>query len=558
MASKKKYDYGYDFNFPRGYDPGLSKDADQYYFCEDTFYKYIQIIESCCFHYKGDLTGTPLILEKFQRDFIAALFCLKNKDTHHRRYTKALLYIPRKNGKSLLIAALMLAYMIIDTERGKEVISAAGSRDQAKLVYNPVKYSIKHPDSPLNSPYNANPSTKFKIYANPAKIISENEETEYNPITADADRQHGLNPSFACCDELHTWSLTKGLDLLEAIDTAQGARSQPLIAHITTADRQGDTLCNREFNFAKEVCEGKKDMPFYLPVLYYLEDTDDWKDEDNWKIVNPNYDVMNRRKFQIEFQEALDNPVKENSFKRLRLNIQTTSEVQFLDYNRWLNSPNVNLELLKGMECCGGLDLAYKTDLCAFVLEFAIEDKYHILQWFWIPENHESIEFYRENGWLDLDSVRTTQGDVIDFKQLKSDIVEILEDYSPIEIGFDPRFATELCQSLYDDYDIPMVEVPQTTRYLSEPLKDIAASIISDKFVNDSCPFTAFQVGNATAKVYDDQNIKLIKPSGSDRTYRKVDFIAALSIAHNRTLFNKSIDVNKELRAILEKGGSIL
>ena len=556
---KKPYDYGYDFQFPCGYHPGNSDDADQYYFCEETLNNYVEIIESCCFHNKGKgFVGRPLILEKFQKDFIAALFCLKHKETGRRRYNKAMLYIPRKNGKSLLISALILAYLILDEEEGKEVVSAAGSRDQASLVFKPLKYSLKHADSPLNSPYNENPSNQFKIYATPAKVISADEVNEYFPITADADKQHGLNISFGVCDELHTWPLLKGSDLLEAMETSQGIREDPLIVHITTADKQGDTLCNREFNYALGVVEGKIKNSKFLPVLYFLDKNDDWKDPKNWERVNPNYHVMNQEKFNDEFEKALNNPVAENSFKRLRLNMQTRSEVQFLDFNTWVGLDTVDKNYLKGAECCGGLDLAFKTDMCALVLEFAIDGKYHLLQQFWIPEGHKHIEFYREQGWLDKGIIKTTTGNAIDFKQIKEDIVEFVEDYDVVEIGYDPKFATELCQSLQDDYDLPMVSVPQTTKYLSEPLKDIQSSIMDRKFTHDGNPCASWQVGNATAKTFDDGNIKLVKPQGMDRTLNKVDFIAALSIAHNRILFNDDYDVNRELMEALANGGSIL
>ena len=140
----------------------------------------------------------------------------------------------------------------------------------------------------------------------------------------------------------------------------------------------------------------------------------------------------------------------------------------------------------------------------------------------------------------------------------KKDILEFVAPYNVIEIGYDNRFATELCQSLYNDHNLPMVEVPQTTRYLSEPLKDIQACILDRKFVHDGNSCASWQLGNATAKVYDDGNIKLVKPQGKDRTLAKVDFIAALSTAHNRLLFNDESNFNSSLREKIKSGQGIL
>ena len=458
-----------------------------------------------------------------------------------------------------MAAGIILAYFILDDEKGKQAVSAAGSRDQASLIHAPLEFSVKTPNSPLQSCDNTNPSTRFKCYSAPKKIISEDTLNEYFPITADAGKQHGLNVSFGVLDEIHTWPLSAGASLMEAITTSQGARDEPLLLSITTAASQGDNLCNRKFNYARNIVENKTQDSSFLPVLYYLDDKADWKDPDNWRLVNPNYEISITEDFlKKELKKAENDPTYENSFKRFYLNIQTKTDVKFLDYNLWIDQAGANINDLKQMECYGGLDLAFKTDLCALVLEFPIDGKYHILSRFWIPEGHKHIEFYRENGWLKDDIITVTPGNAIDFKQIKEDIVNFCADFDPIEIGYDPKFATELCQSLQDDYDLPMIEVPQTTRYLSEPLKDIQSCIIDNKFVHDGNPCANWQVGNATAKTFDDGNIKLVKPQGNERTLNKVDFVAALSIAHNRALFNDDVDINKELANIIKSGGSIL
>ena len=205
--------YDYEFNFPAGYDPNLSEDANDYYFCETTFNKYITIIESCVFHVKGPLTGTTLILEKWQRDIVAALFCLLHKETGKRRYGEAFIYVPRKNGKSMFCSALVVAYLILDSEKGKQVVSVAGSSDQASLIYKPIRISLLNEKSPLKDPSNTNPNRRFKVLGNPRKIISENELNEYLPLTADGDRNHGLNVSLSVMDEIHTWKQKQGASL---------------------------------------------------------------------------------------------------------------------------------------------------------------------------------------------------------------------------------------------------------------------------------------------------------------------------------------------------------
>lgn len=557
-----KVDYGYKFDFPCGYDPAKAEDAQEYYFDHDAFNKMVQVIEGCVFHNKGKLAGTNLKLEKWQKDIVAALFCIKHNDSGKRRYKEGFIYVPRKNGKSMLCSALALAYLLLDPELGKQVVSAAGSRDQASLIHGPLKFSIMNDKSPLQDPDNTNPNHRFKCYGPTKRIVSENEVNEYFPITADAGKQHGLNVSLAILDEIHTWPLQQGMELFEAISTSQGARENPLLISITTADFNRDSLCNRKVTYAKQIAEGKVQDSTFLPVLYYLDIDDDWTSEDNWRKVNPNLGVsVNLDFYYKEYNKAKNDPTYENSFKRLYLNIQTRSETKFLDFNLWQQLADKDAcseNALAKSDCYGGLDLAFKTDLCAFVLEFPRNGKYYVKTLMWIPEEHKEIEFYHQSGWLSQNEIRTTSGNGIDFKQIKKDILEFVAPYNVIEIGYDNRFATELCQSLYNDHNLPMVEVPQTTRYLSEPLKDIQACILDRKFVHDGNSCASWQLGNATAKVYDDGNIKLVKPQGKDRTLAKVDFIAALSTAHNRLLFNDESNFNSSLREKIKSGQGIL
>ena len=164
---KKPYDYGYDFSFPDGYDPGNSKKAKDYYFCKETFDNYVTTIQCCVFHVKGDLSGTNLILEKWQLDIVAAIFCLLHKKTGRRRYREAFIYVPRKNGKSLLCSGFVISYLVLDDEMGKQVVSAATNEDQASLIYYPVRMSLKNPENPLNSIDNQDPSLRFNVRSYP-------------------------------------------------------------------------------------------------------------------------------------------------------------------------------------------------------------------------------------------------------------------------------------------------------------------------------------------------------------------------------------------------------
>jgi phage terminase large subunit-like protein len=543
------YDYGYDFNFPRGYHPGNSEDAADYYFDEVEFLRYVAIIESCVYHIKGPLSGQTLKLEKWQKDILAALFGLKHKETHKRRYSEALVYVPRKNGKSMLCSAIVIAYLIIDAEKGKEVVSVAGSSDQAALIYKPIRISLKNEQSPLNSPENKNPNCKFKVLGNPRKIISQNELNTYIPLTADGDRNHGLNVSLSIMDEIHSWKQKQGAALYEAIVTSMGMRQSPLNIIITTADFARDSICNDKFRLGQRVCDNSADDPTFLPVLYYLDGNDDWTSEEAWFKANPQLGKSISLDFyKKEVKKALADPAYVNSFKRLYMNVQTQSETKFLDFMRWKDSEDQD-NTLKGRSCYAGLDLGFKNDLCAMVLEFPYNDKYYVKSFMWIPEGHPKINFYKSKGWIDNNEIIVTQGNAIDFKTVREDIVRICAQYDVIEFGYDPRFSTELVQVLYNEHSLPMIEINQSPRYLSEPLKDIAVSIANDKFRHDGNSCASWQIGNATSKENAQGLIQLVKPTGNDATLAKVDMVAAFSMAHFLVLKNIGDDFDGLLQS---------
>ena len=540
-----RYDYGFDFNFPYGYDPGDASDAEDYYFCRDTYNKYIQVIESCVFHIKGPLAGKPLLLEDWQKSIVAALFGLLHKETHKRRYSESFIYVPRKNGKSLLSSALIIAYLIVDKEKGKEVVSVAGSADQASLIYKPIRISLKNESSPLNQPSNKNPNCRFKVLGNPRKIISANELNTYVPLTADASTQHGLNVSFSVMDEAHSWKAKQGAELYEAVVTSMGMRESPLNVIITTADFCRDSLCNNKFKHGQNVCRGIVDDSTYLPVLYFLDVHDDWTDEKNWAKCNPQLGKSISLDFyRKEIKKAQTDPTYTNSFKRLYMNIQTQSESKFLDYAKWVDSEDKDNVDLTGQTCYAGLDLAFKSDLCALVLEFPYQDKYYIKTLMWLPEKHPKINFYKSKGWIDDKEIIVTEGNAIDFRRVREDIVEICKEYDVEEFGYDPRFATELVMNLENEHNLPMVEINQSPRFLSEPLKDIAVSILDDKFRHDGNKCASWQLGNATSKEMHNGLIQLVKPHGNDATLAKIDMVAALSMSHFLTLKNMDEDMD--------------
>ena len=79
---------------------------------------------------EGEHIGKPMKLEAFQRKFILDIY--DNPYGTHSAY----LSIARKNGKTALIAALLLAHLVgPEAVLNSQIVSGARSKEQAAVIF---------------------------------------------------------------------------------------------------------------------------------------------------------------------------------------------------------------------------------------------------------------------------------------------------------------------------------------------------------------------------------------------------------------------------------------
>ena len=197
-----------------------------YFFDEVASNKAISFIERFITHTKGEQTGSPLMLEDWQKEIVGNIFGWKSKETKLRKYRTVFIEVPRKNGKSTLSASIGLYMLFADDERGSEIYSAAGDRQQAGIVFEIAKRMIGQ---------NTELIQRSKVFRN--SITNESKGNFYQAISSDSKTKHGFNANCIIFDELHT---QPNRDLWDTLTTSTGSRRQPLTIAITTAgyDRQ--------------------------------------------------------------------------------------------------------------------------------------------------------------------------------------------------------------------------------------------------------------------------------------------------------------------------------
>src|SRR5262249_21118724 len=171
-------------------------------------------------HSKGEWARKPVVLSGWQRFVIGSVFGWKRRDGT-RRYRYVYEEVPRKNGKSTMLAGVGLDMLVCDGEPGAEIYAAATKRDQARIIFDEAKRMV-----------GASPALKTRIARFKLTLAVARPGSNFEPLSSDERTLDGLNPHCVLIDELHRH---RPRALLDVMDTALGARRQPLLWIITTA-----------------------------------------------------------------------------------------------------------------------------------------------------------------------------------------------------------------------------------------------------------------------------------------------------------------------------------
>jgi len=506
-----------------GYDP--LQDADGYVFRADVadfycaFFENYELIE-------GEHAGQRFKLEDWQRAIVGCMYGWIDPDTGLRRYREVFIYVPRKNGKTMLAAGLVLNGLFVDDEPGAQIYSAAAEREQAALVYRQAQGIIAR---------NPTLAQQCKVYRTYKSIEVQSRNAIYKALSADADTKHGLGPHLTIVDELHVHKDDK---LVEALQTASGSRRQPLLIHITTADYERPSICNTKHTYARMVADGTFKDASFLPVLYEASVDDDWTDPAVWAKCNPNINVSVREEFlKRECERAQNEPSYENSFKRLHLNIKTQQSVRWLPMNDWDQCGDQ--PVCEG-PCFAGIDLSTTTDLSALVLYWP--ETHSIVPYFWIPEDNAKKREERDKvpylTWAKQGLLTMTPGDVIDYTFIMQQCIEVMQTFDIKKFAYDPWNATQFAVTMQDEHGAPMYEYRQGFGQMNEPSKELERLIVAHDVKHGGNEILRWMAGNVAIKMNGEGYIRPHKKSSTER----VDGIVAAIIAIGLAVTNSDVE----------------
>lgn len=282
-------------------------------------------------HSKGEWAGTVFVPELWQRFIIGNIFGWKRKKDDLRKYRTVYIEVARKNGKSTLLSGIGIYLFVADGEPGAEIFSAATKREQARICHaESIRMVKKSPDL----------RKRISIFKDNMNIP--NTASLYEPLGADANTMDGLNVHGALIDELHAH---KTRDTWDVLETATGARRQPLQIAITTAGVDQAGICYEQHQYVKQVLSGAINDDTYFGIIYTLDlkkdfpklkKEDDWTDESVWGKANPNLGVSAKLDdMQRKCKKAMKIPPAQNNFLRKHLDVWTQQVSRWIDLDLW-------------------------------------------------------------------------------------------------------------------------------------------------------------------------------------------------------------------------------
>lgn len=239
----------------------------------------IEFIEKFCKHSKGKWAGKAVTLELWQKAFVQALFGFVDKETRLRKYKKGILFVGRKNGKSTLDAGLGNYMLTSAGEGGAEIYSVATKKDQAKVVWEEAKRMIK------KSPVLAK---RIRTLVN--GLFFDKTESFFKALASDSNSLDGLNAFFVIGDEIHAW---KDKNLLDVMYDSMSAREEPLFLETSTMGTIRESVFDNEYEYISAIIDGYEENEngivdeTVLPVVYELDNPNEWQDEKKWYKANP-------------------------------------------------------------------------------------------------------------------------------------------------------------------------------------------------------------------------------------------------------------------------------
>ncbi|WP_336803879.1 terminase large subunit [Erwinia aphidicola] len=472
----------------------------------------IAFIERFCIVPEGALLGKPMLLDEFQKKFLIAIY------DNPVGTDKAFLSIARKNGKTGLIAGILLAHLVgPEAVQNTQIVSGAMSREQAGIVFSLAVKMI-----------NLNPALQSIVHIIPSgkRLIGLPCNVEFRALAAEGKTTHGLSPVLAILDEVGQ-VVGPQSDFIDAIVTAQGAHETPLLLAISTQAANDADL----FSIWLDDAKNSKD-PHIVSHVYEAPKEADLSDPESWRAANPALGTFRSLKdMQRMAEQAARMPSFENTFRNLNLNQRVSTISPFISRNVWESCGKEPVNTPR--KWFAGLDLSARNDLTALIIAGEAEDGiWDVFPFFWTPGktvvDRAKTDRAPYDVWVKQSLLRTTPGASVDYEFVVNDVAEILSDFDITSMAFD-RWRIEQFKKEAENIGLtlPLMEFGQGFKDMGPAVDTLESLMLNGRIRHGMHPVLTMCAVNAVVVKDAAGNRKLDKSKATGR----IDGMVALTMS---------------------------
>src|SRR5690625_2451558 len=511
----------------------------------------IGIIEQTFVHDQGErldgspLRGEPFLLEPWQKFLIYNLVGFYHAGTNIRVFNEAFIFVPRKNGKTRLIAALAWALALLERLSGSKIYIVGAALRQARQSFEFINFNLDRMGE----------SENFRVLNNNQESSISGDlgkgSIHIEALAANPEKQDSLNCNIAIADEVHAY---KNATQYNVIKEAMKAYTNKLMIGITTAGDNMNSFCYNRLRYCQRILDGAvKDEQYFVFIAKADQDKDgnvDYTSAEEHEKANPNYGVTIRPgDIMNDAQQAQNDPQQRKDFLAKSLNIYTSAMRAYFNLDEFRNSNRKHSwtldELAKlPIEWYGGADLAKLHDLCATALygtygdvDIAITHAFFPIVAAHTKADEDNIPLFgwQDDGWLTMTNTPVTDHHTIVkwFKTMRD------KGFRIKQVGFDRKFGREFFLEMRRS-GFRIEDTPQLFHHKSEGFRRIEARVKAGRF---------YYLGSE-AYEYCIENVRAIEQTDDAIRYEKITETQRID------LFDASVFACMQMLKNLQRSGT--